>query len=415
MIFYGWFIVGAGFLILFASWGAFFSYSVFIIPLSDEFVWSRASTAGVASVNLLLFGAGSIASGRLVGRYGPLAVNLAGGLLVGGGLALSAAIQSLGELYFFNGLIVGLGLSAGWAPLTATIARWFVGGRGLAMGIMSLGISMGMILCPPFCRFLITSWGWRWSFLILGLLSGSVMIVSALFLRKDPPEQNTRSFGKIPVSAAVGVDETAPPGEKDFSLSQAAFTRPFWVSFAGYFLWLTGFVMVSVHLAAFGVDRGLSPISAAFGISLMGLGSIFGKISLGIVSDRIGPQKVLALGLLMQAVAIFGLVASRSAAMIYLFSSIVGFGYGGTGPQMPVLAARLFGLAHLGTIFGVLILAGQIGGAIGPLLAGKIFDLTRSYFLGFSLGGVAVLGAALLIYLLQPPRMDPRVNSQMGR
>jgi MFS family permease len=411
MIFYGWFIVGAGFLILFASWGAFFSYSVFIIPLSDEFVWSRASTAGVASVSLLLFGAGSIASGRLVGRYGPLAVNFAGGLLVGGGLALSAAIRSLGELYFFNGLIVGLGLSAGWAPLTATIARWFVRGRGLAMGIMSLGISMGMILLPPFSRFLITGWGWRRSFLILGLLSGSVMIVSALFLRKDPRAENTRSFGKIPVSAAVGVDETAPPGEKDFSLSQAAFTRPFWVSFAGYFLWLTGFVMVSVHLAAFGVDRSLSPISAAFGISLMGLGSIFGKISLGIVSDRIGPQKVLALGLLIQAVAIFGLVASRSAAMIYLFSGIVGFGYGGTGPQMPVLAARLFGLAHLGTIFGVLILAGQIGGAIGPLLAGKIFDLTRSYFLGFSLGGVAVLGAALLIYLLQPPRMDPRVNS----
>jgi MFS family permease len=143
----------------------------------------------------------------------------------------------------------------------------------------------------------------------------------------------------------------------------------------------------------------------------MGLGSIFGKISLGIVSDRIGPQKVLALGLLMQAVAIFGLIASSSAVMIYFFSSIVGFGYGGTGPQMPVLAARLFGLAHLGTIFGALILAGQIGGAIGILLAGKIFDLTRSYFFGFSLGGVSVMGAALLVYLIKPLRMDIRVNS----
>jgi MFS family permease len=407
MIFYGWFIVGAGFLILFASWGAFYSYSVFIIPLSEEFVWNRASTAGVSSVNLLLFGAGSIVSGRLVERFGPRAVNIAGGLLVGGGLALSAAIQNLWELYFFNGLLIGFGLSAGWAPLTATLARWFVGGRGLAMGIMSLGISIGMILSPPFSRFLITIWGWRWAFLVLGLLSGSFMIVSALFLRKGPHKEKTQ----IPVYEAVGRGGAALTAVKDFSLSQAIFTRPFWASFAGYLLWLIGFLMVSVHLASFGVDRGLSPISAAFGISLMGLGSIFGKISLGIVSDRIGPQKVLALGLLMQAVAIFGLIASSSAVMIYFFSSIVGFGYGGTGPQMPVLAARLFGLAHLGTIFGALILAGQIGGAIGILLAGKIFDLTRSYFFGFSLGGVSVMGAALLVYLIKPLRMDIRVNS----
>jgi hypothetical protein len=78
---------------------------------------------------------------------------------------------------------------------------------------------------------------------------------------------------------------------------------------------------------------------------------------------------------------------------------------------MPVLAARLFGLAHLGTIFGALILAGQIGGAIGILLAGKIFDLTRSYFFGFSLGAVSVMGAAVLVYFIKPLRMDIRVNS----
>jgi len=413
MIFYGWVIVAAGFSILFACWGAFFSYSVFFIPLIEEFAWSRASTAGVFSVNVLLFGMGSIVSGRLVERYGPRAVNIAGGLLVGGGLALSAAIQNLWELYLFYGLMIGLGMSAGWAPLSATLARWFGAGRGLAMGIMSIGISIGMILFPPFSRYLITIWGWRWSFLILGLLSGSMMVAAALFLRKDPQEKNLRPFGETPAPRAgdPGALQPVNSAAKDFNLSQAIATRPFWASFAVYLLWLTGFLMVSVHLAAFGVDRGLSPMSAAFGVSLVGVGSIFGKILMGLLSDRIGPQKVLGLGLLMQGVGIFGLIGSRSAASIYLFGSIVGFGYGGTGPQLPVLTARIFGLAHLGAIFGALILAGQIGGAIGPLLAGKIFDLTRSYFLGFSLGGVSVMVAGLLVYNIRAPRIDPHPSS----
>lgn len=407
MIFYGWFIVAAGFLILLVSWGVFFSYSVFLIPLIEDFAWSRAATAGVFSVNVLLFGVGSIVSGRLLERYGPRAVNIVGGLLMGGGLAFSAAIQNLWELYICYGLIIGLGMSAGWAPLTATLARWFTAGRGLAMGVMSIGISIGMILFPPFSRHLITIWGWRWSFLILGLLSGSTMIVAALLLRKDPQEKNLRPFGEPPAPAAVDPNPLpcATSAAKDLNLSQAMATQPFWASFAGYLLWLTGFLMVSVHLAAFGVDRGLTPMSAAFGVSLMGVGSIFGKILMGLLSDRIGPQKVLGLGLLMQGVGIFGLIGSGSAVSIYLFSSIVGFGYGGTGPQLPVLTARIFGLAHLGSIFGALILAGQIGGAIGPLLAGKVFDLTRSYSSGFTVGAISVIVAAILIYFVKSPRL----------
>ena len=173
--------------------------------------------------------------------------------------------------------------------------------------------------------------------------------------------------------------------------------------FAGYLLWCTGFYMVSVHLAAYGTDLGLSPSAAAVAVSLIGGGSIFGKVLMGLLSDRIGPQKVLAMNLVLQGLCIFGLVGSRSVLPLYLFSAIFGFGYGGTGPQLPVIIAKFFGLSSMGAIFGMLILSGQIGGAIGPLLAGKIFDLTRSYYLGFSLGGTSVLVAFLLVLLLKTP------------
>jgi len=161
--------------------------------------------------------------------------------------------------------------------------------------------------------------------------------------------------------------------------------------------------MVPVHLAAYGIGMGLSPMSAAMAVSLIGGGSIFGKFLMGLLSDRIGPQKVLVISLLLQSVSIFGLIGSGSAAPLYFFSAIFGFGYGGTGPQLPVVTAKFFGLSSIGAIFGALILSGQIGGALGPLLAGKIFDLSQSYFLAFSLGGFSVMVSFMLVLFLRFP------------
>jgi len=170
--------------------------------------------------------------------------------------------------------------------------------------------------------------------------------------------------------------------------------------------------MISVHLAVYGIDLGFSPAGAAMAVGLIGGGSIFGKILMGLLSDRIGPRKVMGINLILQGVCIFGLISSRSTFPFYLFSALFGFGYGGTGPQIPLVVAQFFGLPSLGAILGVMILSGQIGGAIGPLLAGKIFDLTRSYFWGFLTGGVCVLMSSLLVFFLRTPPPIPGKKCQ---
>ena len=174
--------------------------------------------------------------------------------------------------------------------------------------------------------------------------------------------------------------------------------------FSAYLLWCNGFYMVSVHLAAYGIDSGFTLTQAALAVSLIGGGSIFGKILMGLLSDRIGPQKVLAINILLQGVCIFGLLGFRSMPTLYLFSTLFGFGCGGTGPQLPVVTAKVFGISSLGAIFGVLILSGQIGGALGPLLAGMIDDLFQNYFYGFLLGGVFILVSFRLMSFLKFPR-----------
>ena len=404
MFFYGWLMVIAGFLVLMVSWGCQFAFSVFLIPLTEHFGWTRANTAGVFSFNYLLFGAGSIFSGKLTERFGPRAVVGVGGALMGAGLLLSATIQNLWQLYLVYGVIIGLGASTTWGPLAATVSRWFVARRGLAMGIMSLGVSLGIMVLPPLSRSLITGLGWRMSFILLGLLTGLLVIGISLLLKRDPKEKGLSPYlenprgsteEKIPISSlAAG---------QDWSFSEALVTRTFWMIFAANLFWLIGFYMVSVHLAAYGTDLGLSPMAAAFAISLIGGGSIFGKLFMGFLSDRIGPQKVIVINMFIQGLSIFGLVASGSTTWIYLLAVLFGFAYGGIAPQLPVLTAQFFGLSSLGSILGALIFSGAVGGAIGPLLGGKIFDLSQSYLGSFSLAGVVVMVSLGLIFLLRPP------------
>jgi len=411
MVFPGWIIVAAGFLVMMASGGSYFAFSVFLIPLSEEFGWNRASTAGIFSLSVLIFGIGSIFSGRMTDRFGPRLVVGAGGVLMGSGLVLSAIIQSLWQFYACYGVMIGIAVSAGWGPLVATVSRWFIARRGLAMGIMSIGVSMGILIVPPLSRHLITVFGWRTSLALLGLVTGAIIVGSAFLLESDPRRRGLVPYGeKISKSRpeADSLKASADRISKDWSLPQALVTQTFWMIFAGYLLWCTGFYMVPVHLAAYCTDIGLSPLAAALAVSLIGGGSILGKIFMGLLSDRIGPQKVLVINLLLQSVCIFGLIGSRSITSLYLFSSIFGFGYGGTGPQLPVITAKFFGLSSLGAIFGVLILSGQIGGAVGPLLAGKIFDLSQSYFLAFLLGGASIMVSFFLILLLRLPTANPK-------
>jgi MFS family permease len=371
---------------------------VFFVPLTREFGWDRASTAGIFSLSILIFGLGSIFAGRMADRWGARWVVGLGGAFLSGGLLLSAGVQSLWQLYLCYGALMGLGVSAGWGPLSAAVSRSFQAGRGLAMGIMSIGISVGILIIPLLSSSLISAFGWRASFVILGVIAAVVMTGSTFLIKKDPRgAQPSGAEG----TRAPALDSTSPP--REWSLKQALVTRAFWMLFAGYLLWCTGFYMVSIHLAAYGTDMGLSPAAAAIAVSLIGGGSIFGKIFMGYLSDRIGPQKVLVVNLLLQGLCIFGLVSSRSVAPLYLLSALFGFGYGGTGPQIPVVTAKFFGLSSIGAIFGMLILSGQIGGAIGPVLAGTIFDHTKSYFHGFSVGGITILLAFLLVLLLKAP------------
>ena len=409
--FYGWVVVATAFCVALVAYGVQYSFGIFLNPLSEDFGWSRALVSGAASLFMFSRGALAILTGRATDRYGPRITVAIGGFFLGLGLILTSQISAAWQLYLFYGLMVGFGLSVAFAPLVATASRWFVSKRGLAIGIVVAGIGMGTVVMSPLARYLIATYGWSWSYIIIGLLAWIIVIPGALLLRRSPEEKGLLPLGK---AEAIAGDERnsniAKKGDSltseraGFSLKDAVHTRAFWLLLAMIIFWSICVQMVMIHIYPHATDLGIPEVVAANFLVVIGIFSIIGRLVMGAVSDRLGGKLTLAICLVLQALAMFWLLRATDIWMLYLFAAVFGFAYGGCVPQLPVIAGEIFELKSIGAIVGVQMLGVAIGGAIGPLLGGKVWDVTDSYYFAFLVSGICTILALILLAFIRVPR-----------
>jgi len=405
-LYYGWIVVAAAFLVALAAYGVQYSFGIFLKPLSEDLGWTRTLVSGAASLFMFSRGALAILTGWATDKYGPGKTVAVGGLFLGLGLLLTSQIGAAWQLYLFYGLMVGFGLSVAFAPLVATTSRWFVSKRGLAVGIVVAGIGMGTAVMSPVARYLVATFEWRLSYIIIGLLAWFIVIPAALFLRRSPEEKGLQPLGKIEVVAAkedVVTNGDNLASEGGFSLRGAMRTRPFWVLLTMIILWSTCLQMIMIHIYPHATDLGIPGAVAVNFLVVIGLSSIIGRLAMGAVSDRIGGRLTLAISLVMLALAMFWLLRVTDVWMFYLFAAVFGFAYGGCVPQLPIIAGELFRLQSIGAIVGVQMLGVAIGGAIGPLLGGYVFDVTGTYYIAFLVSGIAILVVLVLLTMLRVP------------
>lgn len=399
--FYGWIIVAVSFFIITIAFGTQYSFGVFFKPLQEEFGWTRAETSGVFSLYMFFHLTLAILTGWATDRFGPRILVAVGGFFTGLGLMLTSQITALWQLYITFGLIVGLGLSTAWNPLLTTVSRWFVQRRGLASGIVAAGVGTGTMLMAPLAGFLISTYDWRISYRIIGLMAWVVIITAALFLKKEPREIGALPYGETTTHTNK---QDALPESASFSFWEALRTNTLWLLFLIHLCCATCLQMVMAHLVRYAEDVEISAIVAATFLSFVGGFSILGRIAMGGASDRIGRKTAFIICALLEAAMMFWLIKSTTPWMFYLFAVLFGFSYGGWVPLFPALTGEFFGLRHLGAIYGVILFAAALGGTIGPLLAGYLFDTTDSYSYAFLIGAIAMLLAVVFILLLKAPR-----------
>ena len=403
--FYGYNIVAASFIIQAVCIGPLFTYGVFFKQFQVELGWSRAIIWGGSSLAFFIMGAAGILAGRLNDRIGPKMIMVASGMSLGLGYLFMSFMQAPWQLYLFYGIMVGIGFSTHDVITLSTVARWFIRRRGMMSGIVKVGTGAGQLIVPLIAAALIAAYGWRHAYMIIGLTALVILIAAALLLHRDPREK-----GQLPDGNHINPGESAATQTDDgFPFNRAVRSGAFWIlSIAEFTIFFCLLTMV-VHIVPHATDLGLPPATAAGVLSTIGGVSMVGRITMGTANDRIGGKRSLIICFLVLLSGLCWLQIADRAWMLFVFAAIYGFSHGGFFTVMSPTVAELFGTASHGLLFGLVLFSGTIGGAFGPVLAGRMFDVTGSYQSVFwLLTGLAVSGLLLALWLRPPQLVDGR-------
>ena len=397
--FYGYIVVVAAFSIMVAIFGLYYCFGIFFDPVLLEFGWTRAMTSGAFSLSMVVYGLLNVAVGGLTDKFGPRMVVTLCGFLLGLGYLLMSQVSAVWQLYLFYGVIIGAGMGGSFIALLSSVARWFVKRRGMMTGIVMAGIGIGTLIGPPVASWLISTYSWRVSYMILGSIVMVVVVLAAQFLRRDPTQ-----VGQVALGGDEGEKQRPTLAMEGFSFREAAYTPQFWITFA--MLLCFGFCLyaVLVHIAPHAIELEISAANAASILATVGVMSILGKVMLGIAVDRIGGRQGFIISFILVSAALFWLVPATEIWQLYLFAAVFGFAYGGCAACEAPLVAALFGLRSHGLVLGVINLGFTIGGSVGPLMAGYIFDVTGSYQLAFLISAAVGIVGFILAAVLRPIR-----------
>jgi len=398
--FYGWVVVGAAFSVLSMAYGASFSFGVFFSAMLEEFGWSRAALSGAFALYAFGYSAFAAVAGNLTDRWGPRAVIATGGVFLGAGWIAMSATSAVWHPYVFYGVVAALGMSTANVPCGATVARWFVRRRGLAMGLATAGGSFGAFAFPPMAQLLVSWVGWRLAYVIFGAAILLTLNLLAPLMKRDPESLGLTPDGDPPEDVHAAWLERG----RDFTMAQAMRTRSFWVLFALFSAtWFSIFTPL-VHLVPLARGLGVDALLATTLVSAIGISGIVGRLIMGSLSDRIGRRPAIGVGLVLQIAAFLGFAAAGALPGLYAASVAFGFSYGAVAALFPAMIADFFGRGQAGSLVGLLFAMSGSMAAWGPLSAGFIYDRTGSYgpaWVGSAALNVVALG---LLAWARPPR-----------
>ena len=405
--FYGWVIVGCTMCSsVVRQAAAVATLSIFLVPMTDEFGWSRTGISGAVSLGGVLGAFFAPFIGPLFDRHGSRA------LLVISAVAVSACCVALagtqGLLWFY--VAFGISRLMFSAPFeigtTSAVTKWFVRRRAPAMSLLIMSTGVGLTILPLVVAAAIAIAGWRVGWLTLAVIAIVFGVVPQWFLLVRRPED----IGLEPDGPTTGAQppasgaRTVGAGEIDFTRTQALRSPTLWLLMAYTLLVFPVQAGVSLHQAPHLIERGLSPTIAATIVSTFSLAGVLSSLLFGYLGDRVPVRAALAVSAALLALGAVTMREVEGPLLGYTSAILFGAGIGGILTMIPVAWANYFGRAHFGAIRGITLPA-QVGGqAMGPLAAGVLHDLTGSYASGLAAFAVLSLFAAGLALVTRAPR-----------
>ncbi len=377
---YGWVMVAAAFTLMFVGFGAAYSFAAFFSAFEAQFGASRGEIALVFSLCAFLWFSSGAPAGMLADRFGARRVALAGVACLVLALWVASTAQSLGVLYATYSIGIGVGVGLVYVPSVGAVQPWFSANRAFASGLAVAGIGAGNFAGPLLAAWWIERFGWRGAYLALALFVLLLGGAAAAALR-----QQARKAFAIPEGIPLGA---------------ALKTTPFWLLFASLVLSCIGLFVPMVHLGPYATDAGYTEAQGVALVSLIGVGSLIGRFTVGAPADRLG--RLPSLCAMYAGLGVMFLLWTVASAywMLVVFAVVFGACYGAYVALLPTIVMDLYGPRSVSGIIGCLYTGCGVGTLLGPWLAGVAYDAVGSYQLAMLGGALFSAGAAACVAML---------------
>ena len=395
------------------STGARNSFGIFIIPLEEEFGWSRFTLSIVVGTGFLVNGLTQPFVGHFFDRFNGRKVILTGLIIMGLATVLLSLTFHFLFLFFVFGFVVSIAMSG--ASMTNTMAllgKWFRRKRATAMALNTSGASLGGLLLVPFGMYLLQATNWRVTWVAFGLMVLLLAVPLAyVFLRNDPTEMGLQPDGDTQDDAQIAASERQR-GVLEVDRWRDSFrSAPMWQISAAYTVCGVTTGIIAAHFVPYAIDQGVSASMAAtiFGV-MMGL-NVLGGLGAGMLADRFGRKNVLGAVYFMRGAGYLLLLLMPGTLGLWIFAIMAGFSWVASVPLTTSLTADVYGLRALATISGISFLCHQVGSFASILLAGWLFDLTGSYTIPFAIAGSLLFPAAISAFTIKERKYSIRYQT----
>ena len=410
-IYYGWPVLAAisaiGFANAVTSMGVL---TVFVLPMSDEFGWSRAQISGATSAGALLGALAAPLSGRISDKVGARPILVLGGIVITISMGWLSAIQGLLGFYLAFGLarLSDQGFIQAVSP--PAIAQWFDEHRGKALAALFFSTSAGGIVLPLVTQFIISGWGWRPAWGTLAAIMAVLGLAPVALIVRRPPvnsgaiDERATTSQRLESGELTELTET-PSDDQSRSISDALLNRDYWLILGAMFGTGIASTGVALHMVPFLVQEGVAETAAVGAVSVSFLVGAIASLGWGMLSERVSARLLLAGVFLVRGASVALLLVSDTLIEAFAFAVLRGIAEGGLGPVSAILLARYFGRGSLGTIYGLTRAVLVMGFAFGPVLAGAVYDGTDSYtatFIGFF--ATAMVSVAMVMLTKRPAK-----------
>jgi MFS family permease len=401
-----WFVAAVTMGALIAAAGFRSSTGALLEPLEHEFGWSRATTSGAVSLNLVIYGLTAPFAAALMGRFGVRRVVAASLGLVALGAGLTLLMTSAWQLWLLWGFAVGIGTGALALVFGAIVAnRWFVRHRGVVIGVFSAASSTGQLVFLPAIAHLAEGPGWRWAAGLVTAFAVALVPLVWWILRDQPTDVGTTPYGAGPGWVPAPVTETRGAARVALeTLRESARSRTFWILFATF--WICGWStngLIGTHFIPAAHDHGMPAGTSANLLALIGVFDIVGTIASGWLTDRVDSRYLLFGYYFFRGLSLLvvpALLGPHVHPSLFVFILFYGLDWVATVPPTVALCRQHFGVERAGVVFGWVFAAHMVGAGVAASYAGWVRTSLGDYFVAWMTAGALCLGAAALCLLI---------------